>query len=123
MIRKKQILSKAYSLCGDVARKIFELPNGGAIKFMDDYELWISANKDSLPTYFWERWEQVHKGLGSSIQKDKQRKEMPEGHEKNKLANEITELRMSFRKLLLNTATLIKQELDSLQDQTDIESL
>ncbi len=114
MIKKKQILSKAYSLCGDVARKIFKLSNGGAIKFMDDHELWISVNKDSLPTYFLKRWKQVRKGLVDSIQKEKQRKRMPEGQKKNKLANEITKLRMSLRDSLLKTATLIKQELDSL---------
>jgi len=114
MTQKKQILSKAYCLCGDAAWKIYELPDGGAIKFMDDHELWISANKDSLPTYFLERWEQVRRDLGDSIQKEEHRKGIPEGKENNKLANEITKLRLSCRKILLNTGTLIKQELDSL---------
>jgi len=114
MTQKKQILSKAYCLCGDAAWKIYELPDGGAIKFMDDRKLWILANKDSLPTDFLERWEQVREGLSDSIQKKKQWKGIPEGQENDKLANEITKLRLSCRKILLKTATLIKQELDSL---------
>jgi len=115
MKQKKQILSKAYRLCGESARKIYELPEDGTIiKSMNEHESWISANKDLLPTCFLENWEQVHKDLDDSIQKKKQWDEMPEGQEKNKLEKEITELRMSCRKLLLNTATLIKQELVSM---------
>jgi len=119
MIQKEQILSIARNLCWEVARKIYE-PDGVAIKFMDDYETWIKKNKDSLPTYFLENWEQAHKCLDESIQKEKHRKGMPEGRENEKLADEISDLRiMSCIGLLEETATLIKQELDSLENSDE----
>jgi hypothetical protein len=123
MSQERQILLKAKGYCLNTSAIIYRTAEGDkgeweAIKFMDARELWISANRDLLPKYFLDNWAEVRKKLDEAKQKIDELNELykisVEKYEESLLQEEITSLKSHCFNLLLSTATLIQEQIKSL---------